>query len=225
VLAGTAGEEDERRKPPRPATIRQFEPLGAQLAPLAPALREYLAAHPERHETNSEILRLVWRIERDPAQVLPPLRAALSLGPRWEYDYANHPPKASLELAAELGEHARPLVELIRAALNSPMGWLRAAAADSLVRLDAADADELVPILVPDPEKAYRWEWSAAAPALEVVAALRATQAIPRLTGWLTTDKRVQGHEDDTVEVDELFQARVRRILADVSLVTPDGDR
>jgi hypothetical protein len=148
------------------------------------------------------------------------LHAGLSLGPRWEYDYSSHPPKPALDAAVELGRHARPLVELIRAALGSPMGWLRAEAARTLVLLDAADAHEVVPPLVPDPEKAFRWDWSAAESVLDMVEEFRVSEAAPRLTGWLDTDRRVQGQEDVAVRVDELFQARVRRILADVSRVT-----
>ncbi len=195
-------------------------PLGTQLAPLAPLaphLRRHLAEYPTRHEANSEIARLLWQLDHDLDEVLPVLRPALSISPQSAYDYTRHPPPAAIRAAAELGEHAGPLVDLIRVALRNPLAWLRVVAAEALARLGAADPDELIPAILPDPERCTQWLWVAAEPALDLLAELQTVPAAPRLTGWLTTDQRVQANVDDTVRIDERFQARVRQLLADLN--------
>jgi HEAT repeat protein len=216
LLDGPNGYDDARGAWLYPASVKWLHPIGTQLAPLIPSLRQHLSQYPDRHEANCEIARLLWQLNGDPDEVLPVLRAALSIAPRSRHDYTNHPPSAAMQAAAELGEHAAPLIGQLHTALDNPVAWVRVAAATALWRLGAAREDELVAVIVPDPNKAVLWRWIAAEPALDLITEMRAQQAVNRLAGWLTTDQRVHADQNDAVRLDELFQARVRQLLTEL---------
>jgi hypothetical protein len=211
MLSGADGYDDALQAWIYPDLVTRLLPLGADLAPLEPHLRRHIADHPERHRSNSQLARVLWHLHGDPDEVLPILRAGLS--------FTNHrdkpaPPAEAIRAAVELGDRAAPLLELLRRGLESETGWVRAAAATALIRLDAGDPAELVAFMVPTPAPYHRWWASSALEALDDVAELRLAPAVARLRAWLETDERVQGDENERVRLDERFQARAREVLA-----------
>ena len=213
LLDGANGYDESRQVWLYPETVAHLIPLGPDLAPLEPRLRRHLVEFPERHGANCDIARVLWRLGADPDGVLPVLRAGLS----FTYLGKPGPPGSAVRAAAELGEHATPLLDLLRRALDAETGWVRAAAAATLVRLGAGDPAELVAVMVPEPRPYHRWQAFSALEALDVVAELRLAQAVPRLDAWLATDARVQADESDAVRLDERFQARAREVVAALS--------
>jgi hypothetical protein len=213
LLDGPNGYDEDRDAWLYPTNVSQLAPLGADLAPLVPALRQHIARFPGRHAGNSAIARLLWHLHGDVDEVVPVLRAALSIAPRSPYDYSRHPPSEALLLTSELGPVARPLADLLRAALDSPVGWVRTHAADGLARMGELAPPDLVPHLVPDPEKCTGWLARNASQALDTIVDLDVVEAVPRLTGWLATDLRLNADADDAVRLDEAFQTRVRDFL------------
>jgi hypothetical protein len=211
MLSGPNGYDEGLEAWIYPEAVARLLPLGADLVPLEPHLRRHIADHPERHKSNCQLVRVLWHRHGDADEVIPVLRAGLSL--------TNHrdkpdPPVEAIRTAVELGERAAPVLDLVRRALESETGWIRAAAATALIRLGAGDPAELVAFMVPAPGPYHRWWASSALATLDDVAELRLTPAGPRLEAWLETDERVQGDENDRVRMDERFQARAREVVA-----------
>jgi hypothetical protein len=210
MLSGPNGYDEGLEAWIYPETVTRLLPLGADLVPLEPHLRRHIADHPERHKANCQLARVLWHLHGDADDVVPVLRAGLS--------FTNHrdkpdPPVEAIRTAVELGERAAPVLDLVRRALESETGWIRAAAATALIRLGAGDPAELVAFMVPAPAPYHRWWASSALDTLDDVAELRLTPAVPRLEAWLETDQRVQGDEHDRVRMDERFQARAREVV------------
>lgn len=210
LLSGPNGYDESHQAWLYPESVVRLLPLGSHLVPLEPHIRRHIADHPERHTPNCALARVLWHLHGDAAEVLPILRAGLSFTRFGKPD----PVGGAIRAAGELGEQATPLLDLLRDALRAETGWVAAMAAATLLRLGAGDPAELVAVLVPEPAAGRPWYASSAASAVDAVAELSLARAAPRLRAWLDTDERVRAHDDDTVRLDERFQARTREVLA-----------
>jgi HEAT repeat protein len=211
MLSGPNGYDEGLQAWIYPEMVTRLLPLGSDLVPLEPHLRRHIADHPERHVANCQLARVLWHLHGDADEVIPILRAGLSFT---DHSDKPAPPSEAIRAAAELGERAAPLLGLLRRGLAADKTWVRAAAATTLLRLNAGDPDELVAAIVPQPEPYHRWWASSALGTLDDVSELRLTPAVPRLRAWLDTDERVDGNQDERVRLDERFQARVREVVA-----------
>lgn len=139
---------------------------------------------------------MVWRVTGDPGAVAPTVRAVLAGG--------ETSAGAAARLAAELGDHARPLLPLLRAALDDR--WARVHAARALWRL-GGDAGGLVEPLLAAAAECY----GGGEVAVELLVEMRASAALPRLRALAEQDARVvtSGIYDSIVWQDERLRARL----------------
>jgi hypothetical protein len=147
---------------------------------------------------------VVWRLTGEPGAVVPTVRAVLAGG--------ETSAGAAARLAAELGGQARPLLPLLRAALDDR--WARVDAARALWRL-GGDAGDLVEPLVAAAGECY----GGGEVAVDLLVAMRVTAALPRLRVLAEQDARVvtSGIHDDVVRHDERLQARLRQAIGQLA--------
>ncbi len=170
--------------------------LGSQVTPLVPALRRHLAERPDLLATNTAIVRILWRLNRDEDEVLPTLRAALS--------FTKGPSLTAVEAVADLGEHARPLAGQMRSLLSDGPGLPRALMARLLWRLGAVNADELAEFI--GPLATHGW---GADQALDLLVEARAVRVVPRLREFVDRDRRVRlGDTSTIIRNDERLRTR-----------------
>jgi hypothetical protein len=200
-----------------PFELNRLHRLGAHAAPALPTLRRHLADRTDRPRINSVIAGVLWRLEADPAAVLPTLQLALSIRDGSRYNPNAGPPTEAFTLAAELGPHAWPLAEPLRVQLGERIGWKKVDAATALWRIGELTETELIEVVLPEPERFEYWSHDMADRALELVREARATRALPRLRGYLATDKRIRyGSTHEMVRKDERLCARIERLIADL---------
>lgn len=186
------------------SAIDQLLELGEHARPLLGSLRRFLTGTPARtlpaREAQMAAARVVWRLTADPDTGLPTVRAVLAAG--------DQPAARAARLAGELGSHARPLVPLLREALDDH--WVRVDAAHALWRLGGSAAELVAPLLA-----AVADGWVCVdgneATALDLLIDMRAIQAIPHLRELAEQDARVvtAGSVDDIVRGDEALRARL----------------
>jgi HEAT repeats len=180
--------------------IDRLVELGGHARALLPRLRRFLTGEPAwpfpAREAQLAAARVVWRLTGDPGAVRPTVRVVLAAG--------DQPAGTAASLAAELGIHARPLVPLLRAALNDR--WARVHAAQALWRLDGSAAELVEPLLA-----AIADGWGREAAALDLLVDMKAAQAIPRLRELAGQDARIitAGAFVGIVHSDELLRARL----------------
>lgn len=187
------------------SAIDQLLEIGEHARPLLGSLRRFLTDAPAKtfpdREAQMAAARVVWRLTADRDAVLPTVRAVLAAG--------DQPAATAATLAGELGSHARPLVPLLREALNDH--WVRVDAAHALWRLGGSAAELVVPLLA---AVADGWGHGSAA-ALDLLIDMRAIQAIPRLRELAEQDARIvtAGSVDEIVSGDERLQARLSQAI------------
>jgi hypothetical protein len=181
-------------------TIARLLELGGHARPLLPRLQRFLTGEPARsfpaRHTQVAAATVAWRLTGDPDAVVPTVRAVLAGG--------ETSAGAAARLAAELGDHARPLLPLLRAALDDR--WARVHAARALWRL-GGDAGDLVEPLVAAAAECY----GGGEVAVDLLVEMRATAALPRLRALAEQDARIvnSGIYDYTVWQDERLRARL----------------
>jgi hypothetical protein len=186
------------------SAIDQLLELGEHARPLLGSLRWFLTGAPARtfpaREAQMAAARVVWRLTADRDAVLPTVRAVLAAG--------DQPAAVAARLAGELGSHARPLVPLLREALDDH--WVRVDAAHALWRLGGSAAELVAPLLAAVADGWVRVDGNEAT-VLDLLIDMRAIQAIPQLRELAEQDARVvtAGSVDDIVRGDEALRARL----------------
>jgi hypothetical protein len=206
-LLGTVGRALDREVVWEP-TIARLLDFGGHARPLLPRLGRFLTGEPARtfpgRHAQMAAATVVWRLTGEPGAVVPTVRAVLAGG--------ETSAGAAARLAAELGGQARPLLPLLRAALDDR--WARVDAARALWRL-GGDAGDLVEPLVAAAGECY----GGGEVAVDLLVAMRVTAALPRLRVLAEQDARVvtSGIHDDVVRHDERLQARLRQAIGQLA--------
>jgi hypothetical protein len=183
------------------SAIDQLLELGGRARPLLGSLQRFLTGEPAgtfpAREAQMAAARVVWRLTGDPDAVLPTVRAVIAAG--------DQPAGTAAMLAVELGSHARPLVGLLREALDGH--WTRVDAAHALWPLGGSTAELVGPLLAAVGD-GWGHGWAAA---LDLLINMRAIQAVPRLHELAEQDARVLtgGSVDDIVRGDQALRARL----------------
>jgi hypothetical protein len=181
-------------------TIARLLELGGHARPLLPRLQRFLTGEPARtfpdRHAQVAAATVAWRVTGDPDAVVPTLRAVLAGG--------ETSAGAAARLAAELGDHARPLLPLLRAALDDR--WARVDAARALWRLGGEAGDLVVPLVAAAAEC-----YGGGEVAVDLLVEMRATAALPRLRALAEQDARIvtSGIHDYIVRQDERLRARL----------------
>jgi hypothetical protein len=195
---------------PRAYFMRHVPDLGAVAAPLLPVLRGHLAGasqFAEVRESQGVAARIVWGLTGEPDDVLSILAELVSRTGELSIE--------AIDTAGQLGTHAVSLVPALRLALADQSlhaQRIRLATARALWRIGDREPDLVTPVLP------RLTSWATADEALDLLLAMRASAALPRLRELLDGDERIRtrGPSDVIVSEDERICTRLREVIAEL---------